>query len=306
MTRSSLEYTRVNLKLTSKCRSNCSHCYNDSTPNSQILMTKNIAFRALELSTQNMVDSPVCSIHYTGGDPLEHPYFEDIVSYGTSLSKQIRILASTTDCHFMEDPKKFKETLDFLKSNRLSFVGFNSDVIFRKGSKKTLEEIKRFCIENDVHPVFRMPFDGRTYKPYYMGRAKRNLGIEGCDTTPKATCDEAVITSCLDIQERVHNNIHITINEKGNVQYCDYCDFDIVGNPTVFDSNEKIITSILNDPIRRLVTQKNGLKKFFKLASSFSTEYDFIPPNCARFRAIQQDKSLLEKIKEHVDGPTEI
>ena len=297
---SSLEYTRSNLKITGKCNYNCSHCYNDSGPESREFMPKNIAFRALELSTQNMVDSPLFFIHYTGGDPLEHPFFEDIVEYGTSLSKKIRTVVSTNDYHFKEDPGGFKETLEFLKNNRLLFIGFNSDLIYRNGSEKRLEELKRFCIENNVNPVFREPFDGKDYKPFYMGRAINNLGIEGCDTKTKSRCDEAIITSCLDIHGVVHRNIHITFNERGNVQYCNFCDFNIDGNPTVEDSNDKIIEKILNDPVRDLVTKENGLTEFFKIASSVTTKYDTIPPNCARFRAIQKDHRLLEKIKNFI------
>lgn len=304
---SHLEYNRSNLILTKKCRGGCKHCYNDSKPNSQIFMPKEAAFRALELSTQNMADdSPLFQIHYTGGDPLEHPYFEEIVEYGTSLSKKIPIIVSTADYHFREDQNKFKETLNFLKSNRLHFIGFNSDVIYRNGSNKTLKELKEFCIENDVHPVFRIPLDGKAYKPYYMGRAKQNLGIKDSDIFLKSTCDEAVISSCPDLKERVHHLVHITFNEKGNAQYCDFCDFNIDGNPTVYDSNEKIITNILSDPIREFVTKKNGLEEFFKIASTITGKYDFIPPNCARFRAIQEDKPLLEEIKSFISGPTGI
>lgn len=79
----------VNLKITNECNLKCCHCIADSGQNSNRELTLNEWYKIID----DLKENQVFLIDITGGEPLIHPNFFDILSYINS--KQFKITLST-------------------------------------------------------------------------------------------------------------------------------------------------------------------------------------------------------------------
>ncbi len=108
------------IELTNACNFDCIHCYIKREPRQYL--PKDKTFEILE-KLKNM---GCLKIAYTGGEPLMHPQFEDILDYTIKLKFQYTIL---TNGYFIDDKliNKFANS-GFLKSVHLSFYGVSANI----------------------------------------------------------------------------------------------------------------------------------------------------------------------------------
>jgi len=81
-----------NIELTDHCNLYCIHCYRNSSPQKKNFFPKN---RLLSILKQ-MSNYGVRVIELTGGEPLSHPHFLEIIQRSTSLFEKISIISNGT------------------------------------------------------------------------------------------------------------------------------------------------------------------------------------------------------------------
>ena len=77
------------IQITNTCHGNCVHCLQDSTPEPQY-MSMDIVDKAFQFCCK----TPAECINISGGEPTEHPHFEEIVKKFAKVFKIVTILSN--------------------------------------------------------------------------------------------------------------------------------------------------------------------------------------------------------------------
>lgn len=78
------------LVLTDKCNLNCIYCYGDYKPSNKKYLLKEDVLKLLDKCEEHIIES----IELTGGEPLLHPDFLEILKYALNKVKHIAILSN--------------------------------------------------------------------------------------------------------------------------------------------------------------------------------------------------------------------
>jgi sulfatase maturation enzyme AslB (radical SAM superfamily) len=137
----------ISVELTDYCNLKCKHCYNNcSSDNSNFVDKKELLSVLHELKNLGL-----SSIELTGGEPLSHPDFNEIVEYSLNLFNLVVIISNGTllDQKKIQLFKRHKNKLKLqisLNGSNESFVDSFCDV---KGSfEKVKNTLKQFNNEN--------------------------------------------------------------------------------------------------------------------------------------------------------------
>ena len=80
----------VAVELTTKCNLRCKHCYASSCKG------KDISYSELFQALSSLKDRGLCGIELTGGEPLLHPHFQDIVKFCCENFEIVGVLSNGT------------------------------------------------------------------------------------------------------------------------------------------------------------------------------------------------------------------
>lgn len=100
-----MEILNVDWQITSKCNRNCGYCFGP-------LENDTLSIKEIYKIIDNLYFLGVKQIGITGGEPLIHPYFPDIINYIYSLG--IKIYLSTNCDFFFEYEQLIKEKISIL------------------------------------------------------------------------------------------------------------------------------------------------------------------------------------------------
>ncbi|MDR2873560.1 MAG: radical SAM protein [Methanobrevibacter sp.] len=83
---------RVLVELTYKCNLHCQHCYNNSGKHYDEYIDKNKLLKILD----KLSEDGVVAIDFSGGEPLTHPNFLEILEYSFNKFALVQILTNAT------------------------------------------------------------------------------------------------------------------------------------------------------------------------------------------------------------------
>lgn len=137
---------RINLQITAKCNYNCLHCFNavDNAP-----LMEEMSYEKIVALLDEAQKCGVSSFTVTGGEPMLHKHFTDIVR--EIYKRDMFIDDLNTNGYFLK-----QETLDFFKEIgcnpfiKISFdgIGFHNWMRGRKGAEDDAMRAIQLCIEN--------------------------------------------------------------------------------------------------------------------------------------------------------------
>jgi len=149
------------IEITNKCMLNCIHCSSkaNSKSNDMLLFSdvKNILLDAVSEGVKNLSIS--------GGDPLLHPEFKEIISFAKKLGLHITVYSCGIIYHNNELSSISEDTLLFFKRNInkivISLHGSNDDTIYKIVKIKnvfntiinSIKSCLKYNIETEIHFV---------------------------------------------------------------------------------------------------------------------------------------------------------
>ncbi len=196
-------FPKMNIMLTGKCNYNCLHCFNaaDNAP----LMTEIGYSDAISIIDQ-AADCGIVGITITGGEPMLHPHFMDIVRH--IHEKNMFVEELNTNGYFIT-----KEVLEKLRSfgcmplMKISFdgIGFHDWMRNRPGAQEhTLGAIKT-CIDCGFEVMVQMQVNKRNEDVLYESAKLLNeMGVQKLRmirTTEVPRWHEAAGDACIPIED---------------------------------------------------------------------------------------------------------
>jgi len=144
---------RVYFELTEKCNLSCKHCFVSSSPLSKNGMSTSMIFSLLE----EMKDSGIINIRFTGGEPTSRDDWFDILNYAKSLE----FVVSLSSNGVYKDTDKTVSQIASLGLEQVTFsidgLEENHDYLRGKGSFKslisTLEKLKKTNVNSRLTTV---------------------------------------------------------------------------------------------------------------------------------------------------------
>ena len=139
-------FPMINLMVTGRCNFNCLHCFNAA--DNAALMTE-WSFADLLALLDQAQECGVTSFQLTGGEPMVHPRFLDLVR--EIYRRDMTVFALNTNGSHLT-----QEVLDELRSigcdpeMKISFdgIGFHDWIRRRKGAEESALAAMRLCVEN--------------------------------------------------------------------------------------------------------------------------------------------------------------
>lgn len=130
---------RVLVELTYNCNFHCKHCYNNSGSHQNEYIDKNKLFEVLN----KLSDDGVIAVDFSGGEPLIHPNFLEILEYAFNKFDLVQILTNATLINekYINLFNRYKDKI-YLQFN---FNGLNKEYVDNfnglKGSYNVLMDI---------------------------------------------------------------------------------------------------------------------------------------------------------------------
>ena len=87
------------LQITNTCHGNCIHCLQDSTPEPQ-----HMSMETFDQFFKFCVNTPTTVVNISGGEPTEHPHFEEIVR---RCAKHFKIVTIISNGFFVFNREKY-------------------------------------------------------------------------------------------------------------------------------------------------------------------------------------------------------
>lgn len=127
--------SQISIEITNKCNFNCSHCINNSSFNENTEMP----FFKIKEIINYMSDRGIVCLDISGGEPLLHKNFNDIISYAYKKNMNISVASNG----YLLNDKILKLFKDNDVSLRISYDGYNEktySIIRGKNKYKIVEE----------------------------------------------------------------------------------------------------------------------------------------------------------------------
>lgn len=215
----------MNLMITGKCNFNCLHCFNakDNSP-----LQSEWSFPEME---KLLDDAVICGIHgftITGGEPMAHPRFFDIIH--AIYERNMYVFELNTNGFFIR-----QDALDKLKEigsfplMKISFDGFGYHDWMRnhKGAEEDAIRAIKLCLENGFRVKVQMNIN-RKNKPSILETLKHlnQMGVDRirmiCTTESTRWAENAhgmsftvkeYYDTCLEVlQEYIKENHHMSVD----------------------------------------------------------------------------------------------
>ncbi|MBQ9043706.1 MAG: radical SAM protein [Eggerthellaceae bacterium] len=193
----------MNLMITGKCNLNCLHCFNAA--DNAALMTE-WSFEDVCGLLDQARDCGVLGFQITGGEPMAHRRFLDIVR--EIYKRNMSVFAINTNGWFMT-----QEVLDELKAigcnseMRISFdgIGFHDWMRQRKGAEQSALSAMELCLQNGFRVQSNTQVNRRNVH-VMMPTAKLldDIGVQGMRiirTTEAPRWEANASGACLDLEE---------------------------------------------------------------------------------------------------------
>ncbi len=282
-----LKYDIAFLTITDKCGYACKHCYSNSGPKADRMMSPDVFEKTIDIYKKNSTDRRI--VRFSGGDPLFHPQFKDYVAHTIKEIPDAKIDVLTTDYSFKRNPEAFKKMVQFLQQHNLRFLSFNSDYDKRAGTPEDLMKVTYFCRElaqqgNPFISITSSPVS----KPHHIGRANK-LSLYNSDKSKRAGCDKLKFKVSED-----NLTFPMNVNINGDLQYCL---FGIGAYANVTQEWKDIERALLGKTTFRTLQTENGIEKILNISGSKTNKYDHLPANCSRLQAVLEDNSLAAEIE---------
>ncbi len=141
----------MNLMITGKCNYNCLHCFN-AADNATLM--EEWDFEDLKDLLDQASECGIHSVTLTGGEPMLHPRFADIVK---EIRKRNMVLEklTTNGFYLYEDTLKLFDELGFSPQIKISFdgIGHHDHMRGHKGAEDDAIRAFRLCRENGFHTL---------------------------------------------------------------------------------------------------------------------------------------------------------
>ncbi|MDR1819875.1 MAG: radical SAM protein [Methanobrevibacter sp.] len=137
----------ISIELTNYCNLKCKHCYNNCSIDNDNFIDKNEILSLLH----DLKNLGLSSVELTGGEPLSHPNFNEIVEYCLKSFNLVAIITNGTlvDHEKIQIFKKYKNKLMIQVSLNGSNENFVDSFCNVKGTfKKVKNTLKQFNNEN--------------------------------------------------------------------------------------------------------------------------------------------------------------
>ncbi len=196
-------FPKMNFMLTGRCNYNCIHCFNaaDNAP----LMSEWSYEDAIKLLDQAS-DCGIHAITITGGEPMIHPHFMDIVKAIHDRNMYLEEL--NTNGHFITDEvlEEFKR-IGCYPLIKISFDGLGTHDWMRnhKGAEERTLSAIGLCVKKGFRVMVQMQMNLRTEEKLLPTAMKLNeMGVEALRlirTTEVARVREFAPDSCISIED---------------------------------------------------------------------------------------------------------
>ena len=206
-------FPMMNLMITGKCNFNCLHCFNAADNAS--LMTE-WSFEDLCGLLDQACDCGVISFQITGGEPMAHRRFLDILR--EIYRRDMDVFAINTNGWYLT-----QEALDEMKAigcaptMKISFdgIGFHDWIRQRAGAQESAVASMELCVKNGLKVVANTQVNRKnvhTIMP--TARLLNNIGVHGMRiirTTEAPRWEKNAANSCLDLEEYYRSMLDLAV-----------------------------------------------------------------------------------------------
>jgi len=240
------------IELTSYCNENCIHCYIPQTRKKQTLKFETVCYVLDQLSELNTL-----TVTFSGGEPLLHPQFKQILKYARKRDFLITILTNLT--HLSDEILKLFKEINIYKI-QVSLYSLNPEIhdyITQTPNSfhKTINNIMKLY-KNKVPVVINCPLmkeNYLSYKELFVWAQEKNIQVEtDFLIMAKSDCDTSNLSHRLNLSqiEQVIKNTIIL-----DKHYRDSLVNHKLQNNTLSSSMNKPICSV---GFRKLALNANG------------------------------------------------
>lgn len=196
-------FPMMNLMITGKCNFNCLHCFNAADNAS--LMTE-WSFEDLCGLLDQARDCGVASIQITGGEPMAHRRFLDMLR--EIYRRDMDVFAINTNGWYLtQEALDEMKAIDCAPTMKISFdgIGFHDWIRQRAGAQESAVASMELCVKNGLKVVANTQVNRKnvhTMMP--TARLLNDVGVQGMRiirTTEAPRWEENAANSCLGLEE---------------------------------------------------------------------------------------------------------
>lgn len=166
----------ISIELTYKCPLFCKHCYRECS----MKRTETISLDEINKIANEMEEYGIFSVQLTGGEPLAHPYFEEIIDI--FVKKNICVIVLTSGYYLRENQLEiFKKHADKIGSVQVSLDGLEHTHNFIRQKRNSYDRainLTKFLIKQGIQVDISTSVINQTREELYeLSLRLRQLGV---------------------------------------------------------------------------------------------------------------------------------